>query len=296
MNLVINNSITRRDTQISTSSNIYYGDTSMSIYNKKPKKLRKICCLKCHSELSVNMFGRHYDTKQCRSGGKHSDSYSTDGVCKHCKSSYEELGVANSSSLIQNHVRWCKDNPKRNEYRTTSYRATSNGKQLQTPEAIEKRAKGISNAHKSGKYNKLYLNNSIRMRTFKHSDESKEKISKAASASTHQRVCKRTHVYTDKRGRVFKFDSSWEDTLADRLDNLDILWDRPEPIKYELDGKIKNYFPDFYLPEYDLYLDPKNPYAKEKQIEKLNIVSKMIKLVILETLLECKEFEITKYI
>jgi len=92
--------------------------------------------------------------------------------------------------------------------------------------------------------------------------------------------------------RLFKFDSSWEDAMAIRLDELNINWDRPKAIQYELDGKLRNYFPDFYLPDYDLYLDPKNPYCYEQQKAKLEIVSKMINLKIITSLIECKQFNI----
>ncbi len=60
--------------------------------------------------------------------------------------------------------------------------------------------------------------------------------------------------------------------LAKRLDELNIEWVRPkEPIIW-IDSKNdnRNYFPDFYLLKYDIYLDPKNPYAFEVQKEKID--------------------------
>ena len=36
-----------------------------------------------------------------------------------------------------------------------------------------------------------------------------------------------------------------------------------------MDGKRRHYFPDFYLPKYDLYLDPKNDYLITKDKVKI---------------------------
>ncbi len=92
---------------------------------------------------------------------------------------------------------------------------------------------------------------------------------------------------------MFSFDSSWEDALAIRLDQLDVFWIRPEPIIYQdLNGKKRKYYGDFYLPNYDLYIDPKNSYAQKQQYQKISILSKMINLKILSSLKECQEFNI----
>ena len=78
-----------------------------------------------------------------------------------------------------------------------------------------------------------------------------------------------------------------------RLDELNIQWKRPStPIKWiDLAGKEHNYFPDFYLCDYDMFLDPKNPRAVAVQQGKLTIIqNQMPNLKILTTLKECKEF------
>lgn len=66
-------------------------------------------------------------------------------------------------------------------------------------------------------------------------------------------------------------DSSWEELLAKRLDKLDLRWERPkEPLVWiDQAGNNRNYFPDFYLIDHGIYLDPKNPYAYEQQREKI---------------------------
>lgn len=74
-------------------------------------------------------------------------------------------------------------------------------------------------------------------------------------------------------------DSSWEEAVAKKLIELNIRWIRPKYIKWQdSKGNPRLYYPDFYLPDYDLYLDPKNPYCMEKDQEKMEVVSQKINL------------------
>ena len=74
-------------------------------------------------------------------------------------------------------------------------------------------------------------------------------------------------------------DSSWEVKVADRLIVLGIEWTRPEPILwYDDEGKSHLYYPDFYLKEHDIYLDPKNPYCMEKDKVKMKKISDIVTL------------------
>lgn len=58
-----------------------------------------------------------------------------------------------------------------------------------------------------------------------------------------------------------KLGSGYELTTAKSLDENLIRWTKPSPIKYiDPNGKLRNYFPDFFLPDYNVYLDPKNDF------------------------------------
>ena len=73
--------------------------------------------------------------------------------------------------------------------------------------------------------------------------------------------------------------SNWEVIVAKKLDELKIPWIRPSPISWiDSNGNSRKYFPDFYLPEYDQYLDPKNNKVLLRDKEKLENVSNKIKL------------------
>jgi len=60
--------------------------------------------------------------------------------------------------------------------------------------------------------------------------------------------------YIDSYGKECQLDSSWEWKMANELDKSGIKWKRAYHFWI---GGGSSYTPDFYLPDYDLYLDPK---------------------------------------
>jgi hypothetical protein len=128
----------------------------------------------------------------------------------------------------------------------------------------------------------------------KHSQITKDLLREKALASPHRRLVRSIREYTKLDGTVVMLDSSWEEALAKRLDEIFVEWIRPEnPIRYVgKDKKEHNYFPDFYLPKYNVYLDPKNPMAIKAQKDKIEILEKkMNNLIIIKSLLECQTYE-----
>lgn len=254
---------------------------------------KNLCsCLVCKTQTTTNNLNKHYLSKTCVTITINTNLKVVDGKCPYCNIFINHLKPQQRA----NHCRWCVENPKHGVYKeAASVRLKNNKRPSSIKLDYEEIGKKISQRHKEGAYlnspRKRY-DTKVRNGTLKPSDDTKKKMSVSAGNSKHQRVCKRTHTYIDIKGRSFKFDSSWEDALADRLDELDIAWDRPPPIQYSLNGKNKNYFPDFYLPDHDLYIDPKNPYCEEQQKVKLDIVSKMIKLKILRSKEDCENFNI----
>jgi|688.fasta_scaffold570792_1 hypothetical protein len=74
---------------------------------------------------------------------------------------------------------------------------------------------------------------------------------------------------------ILKLESSWELEIAKWLDTHQIQWVRPKHIIwFDSNGKLRRYFPDFYLTKYNVYLDPKNSYQIKISQEKLNAISK----------------------
>ena len=188
-----------------------------------------------------------------------------------------------STSERANHSRWCVSNPKRAEYVIKN-----NGRQLHTTESNAKRAVSIKQAYVDGKYNEV--NRSYP--GWKHTAQTKQHLKEKALASPHRRLVRSIREYVRKDGTIVKLDSSWEEALAIQLDATDINWIRPGPIKWiDESGITHNYFPDFYLTDYDVYLDPKNPYAIKAQQAKLKCLTSQIKnLIIITSLEDCKMF------
>ena len=209
--------------------------------------------------------------------------------CKWCKQNFD---ISNKpKGWMANHSRWCNDNPKRIEYATK----IAESRRAWTVETKKHHSELIKKHHASGSYDnakKKQKNNPSFKGKF-HSNETKDIIKQKALNSNHRRLKKNMHVYN---GIIM--DSTWEVILAERLDTLNIMWERPSPLKWIDDSGVHhNYFPDFYLPKYDLYLDPKNPYAYKVQLKKINILKQLYNNVyFLSSIDECKTFIVENYI
>lgn len=87
-----------------------------------------------------------------------------------------------------------------------------------------------------------------------------------------------------KDGSVVVLQSSYEVSVANDLDKNNIGWIRPKPLRWIDDsGVAHRYFPDFYIPSLDIYLDPKNDYLISMDNKKIETVSRQnrVKIFIL---------------
>lgn len=81
-------------------------------------------------------------------------------------------------------------------------------------------------------------------------------------------------------GKVY-LESSYEFKVASELDLYGIRWIRPKHIPYTINNKQKRYFPDFYLSDFDVYLDPKNSFLAQQDAEKIKTVEQQHKIHVL---------------
>ena len=101
--------------------------------------------------------------------------------------------------------------------------------------------------------------------------------------------------YVTTEGKKVSMDSTWEVACAKRLDELGIKWMRNPNIKLKYltrSHRVRNYIPDFYLPDHDLYIEVKGYWTdaarhKMKSVQALNPV----KLLILESLEEIERLD-----
>ena len=201
-------------------------------------------------------------------------------TCKHCLKNFSFSSVSEKA----NHSRWCTSNPKRKQYEKNLEKARDSRTMFKNQYSYG----AICSEATKDKLSKIFTGR-------KHTKETIQLIREKALNSDHRRLLRSTRKYIKLDGTTVLLDSSWEEKLAKRLDFLKITWIRPSiPINYTTtDGKTHKYFPDFYLPDYDIYLDPKNPAAKSAQKEKLEILNKQMKnLIILESEEECINFAV----
>lgn len=82
-------------------------------------------------------------------------------------------------------------------------------------------------------------------------------------------------------------DSSWEIALAKRLDQLNIIWARDNMFfnYVDINGEKRKYYPDFYLPDYNLYIECKGYWTDTIRHKIENVVStNHFTLVILDSI------------
>lgn len=207
--------------------------------------------------------------------------------CKHCEKEFDI--TTHKKGWMANHSRWCTDNPKSIEYKKLG------GEKA----AIMREAKAISGYHNGPAKAKILgiewkISEATRTKLRnanlgkKLSEKTKEKLRQKALASNHRRLNRKIINY-----KGVMLDSTWELALAERLDQLNVKWIRPNPIPWIDNKGIKhNYFPDFYLSDYNLYLDPKNPECVRQQKEKLDILKETYdNIVIIDSLEKCKLFK-----
>lgn len=116
---------------------------------------------------------------------------------------------------------------------------------------LQKQKASIEERRKLGKLNRH------------HTKEAKEKIS--AGMRKCIQAGNRSYSFLHRKSYLFegkKLDSSYELTVAQELKDHNIKFEiHPSGLNYiGDDGKLYTYFPDFYLNDYDIYLDPKNDF------------------------------------
>jgi hypothetical protein len=194
-------------------------------------------------------------------------------TCKFCS---KECKNANS---LRNHERLCKSNPDR---------------QISTFEIPGFHSKFLSNKKNSNQYIKAKetgvdyimsdetrLKKSIASKSQIWDDERRNKHSVAMiqavknnpDSYTSSNVCGRIKIedYTGER-----FHGKWEVIVAKWFDDNDIHWVRRiNPFEYYWNNSTHLYFPDFYLPNYDMYVEVKG-YEIERDKCKWSAVPNLI--------------------
>ena len=190
----------------------------------------------------------------------------------------------NKNSLVQHEIR-CKNNP--NKIKITSSFIKYNEK-IKSGELIKTNTNQFTKANNQG-LPKPIISDSTRQKISVASkkqiwtEERREKQSIAMIKATidypesysANNVCGRTKLIeaVDSFGNNTKLNGSWEKIVADYLNINNIQWTNKikEKLIYNWQNKDRIYYPDFYLPDYDMYIEVKG-YQRDRDIQKWNIV------------------------
>jgi hypothetical protein len=106
----------------------------------------------------------------------------------------------------------------------------------------------------------------------KHSLETKQKLSRISKDNNcGGHTSKRKLFFKKKNGDVVYLQSSYEIRFAQILEDLNIEWSRPIPLKWiDENGADHKYYPDFKIG--NIYIDTKNDYLAIKDKPKIDRV------------------------
>ena len=185
-----------------------------------------------------------------------------------------------NENSLRNHERLCKGNPNRQQSNLTEYFkpghvAWNKGLTKESDERVAQYGKTYSNRIKSGEITCWVTGLS------KETDERLQKLSQKVSNTIKNKVSKNEwHKSLGKKKRIqYKdiwLDSTWEAIVAKYLDDNNIDWIVPSiSFEYELDGEKHQYYPDFYLPQYNRYIEVKG-YERRKDLVKYTTIPNLI--------------------
>ena len=167
-------------------------------------------------------------------------------ICKYCGKEYNKYG-------IHNHEIHCQLNPNRTPGKSNFWlhpetRKNSN----QYIKAKEEGREIIISEETRYKIGSAF-------RGKHHSLQTKEKLKNIVNEKINN---DNWHLSFSKARTIeykgYKFQGSWEVTFAKYLDNLNIKWERPnKKFDYIYNNDNHKYLPDFYLPDYNLYIEIK---------------------------------------
>lgn len=235
-----------------------------------------ICGKECKGDQALKQHKTKAHTNYIQNENSSFYELRDDLFCQYCGDQCK-----NRNSLV-NHERMCSQNPDQSYRKLFTSKGKSpwnKGLDITTSDTIRK----ASETYHKNKV--LGLHKSM---SRPHTEEEKRKLSEAAKRNGLGGFAWRRGI--DYNG--IKLDSSYEVDVAKSLDENGILWERPKRISYILDNEIHYYTPDFYLPEYNVYLDPKNDFLIEnvnprigiKDVDKIHLVESQnnIRCIILD--------------
>ena len=203
-------------------------------------------------------------------------------ICRFCG---RECKNANS---LRNHERLCKKNPNRQEMTWLTYSGfTEYNKKIKaglikrkpSNQYIKSKELGLPKPEISDETRKK-IGDVWRGR--KHTQESLQKLSQSmievAKNNPNYSFSTISKRYKKSIYKGFHMDSSWELIFAQYLDKNNIKWVKnSKGFSYIWEGKERTYYPDFYLEDYNLYIEIKGHETERDKVKYL-VVNNLITL------------------
>jgi len=166
--------------------------------------------------------------------------------CKFCEKEYE------NSRGLKNHQLRCKNNPDRKLSKLTEA-----GRKKLSASA----KKQMTDFYKDENNRKLWSNKMLKA------------VAENPDSYSKNNVSGRVKMYSINDTQV---KGTWELEVAKFLNEKEITWtNNIEGIEYFWEGKTRLYFPDFYLPDMDMYIEVKG-YERERDYAKWKVVDNLI--------------------
>ena len=223
----------------------------------------KTVCDLCGKEILNCNINKHRNSKLCKDirTGKifqRNIEVPDNLQCRFCNKV-----LKNKRSFI-NHERTCNENPQKQDSPRGMLGKSGWNKGL-TKDSDDRVKRGVETRVKNNKEN-----NRLPTGCAAWSTEQRRKVSKEKGTGGYKENAGRSKKFRvlDSFGKEVCLQSTYELRVSEILNNLNIKWIRPKALKYD----EKNYFADFYLPDRDVWLDPKNNYKAKCDEEKIKKV------------------------
>ena len=207
-----------------------------------------------------------------------------ESICQKCGNKFKQLIKENSNNNYIKKFCSSKCSNSRNHSDKTKNKIRNsvnkaNKKLNRTKNILEIKCEGCKHTFETYKKKQRYCS----MSCYSKNRSSATKLKMRKNALKNNFGTKNRNKYTvgwyesKFAGKVW-LESTWELKVAEYLDNNNIEWIRPKFLYWNDSGIKRRYFPDFYLKEYNLYLDPKNNFLLKKDSRKIKRVIKENKI------------------
>lgn len=226
------------------------------------KEKCRCSCLLCKNEMTVSGLSRHYGSKLCLDGKtftmtRNSIPLSLDLICQFCQKNFP------NAISFRSHVRCCPKNLSRvYSNGMTGKPGWNRGLSKSDDPRIAKASKLMKMRFENG-----LIPQGCCSKEYLKSDKARVARSKGGGYREGAGRSKKFRV-KDSFGNSVCLQSSFEFRCSILLDSMHIRWVRPKSLFYD----NRRYFADFYLVDFDIYLDPKNNYKAILDEEKIRKV------------------------